>query len=165
MNNPQQLKAVLPLDWLIATGQPVTEESAQAVQQAQRYQNRERIPEMYLWMADLYHELTGQEPTKRVLMDWMQTFEEWKQERLQPDHIRAAMLKASEPNGFPVGRPGALTVTAVAMKTKMTKTTQPQINAEAIEYTKQLLDEKFEGAVFVPRPANLARPTFKAPEM
>lgn len=84
-----------------------------------KYQNRDKLPEPYLHFADLYNQLTGQEPTKRVIMDWMQTFEEWKQEGLQDDHIRAAWQYANRPEGgFPVGRPGALTNTAVAMKSK-----------------------------------------------
>lgn len=84
-----------------------------------KYQNRDKLPEPYLPFADLYNQLTGQEPTKRVIMDWMQTFEEWKQEGLSPDHIRAAYQHATRPEGgFLVGRPGSLTNTAVAMKSK-----------------------------------------------
>lgn len=84
-----------------------------------KYPNRDKLPEPYLPFADLYNQLTGQEPTKRVIMDWMQTFEEWKQEGLQPEHIRAAYQHATRPEGgFLVGRPGALTNTAVAMKSK-----------------------------------------------
>lgn len=90
-----------------------------------KYQNRDKLPEPYLHFADLYNQLTGQEPTKRVLMDWMQTFEEWKQEGLQPEHIRAAYLHATRPEGgFLVGRPGSLTNTAVAMKSKTSKITE-----------------------------------------
>lgn len=88
-----------------------------------KYPNRDKIPELYLHFADLYNELTGQEPTKRVIMDWFQTFEDWKTEGLQLDHIRAAWKYANRPEGgFPVGRPGALTNTAVAMKSKNHKT-------------------------------------------
>ena len=101
----------LPLDWQIAVGQQVTEENLEAAKKAQRYANRENMPESYLPFADLYNELTGQEPTKRVIQDWMMTFEEWKQEKLLHEHIRAAWLQANEPDkGFTVGRPGALTV-------------------------------------------------------
>jgi len=85
-----------------------------------KYQNRDKLPDPYLSFADLYNQLTGQEPTKRSIQDWMMTFEEWKQEGLQSEHIRAAYEHATRPEGgFPVGRPGALTNTAVAMKTKM----------------------------------------------
>lgn len=85
-----------------------------------KYQNRDKMPEPYLVFADLYHELTQQEPTKRAIFDWFSTFEDWKQEGLQPEHIRAAWEHANRPDGgFAVGRPGALTNTAVAMKTKM----------------------------------------------
>lgn len=84
-----------------------------------KYQNRDKLPEPYLRFADLYHELTGQEPTKRIIQEWMLTFEEWKQEGLQPEHIRAAYQHATRPEGgFLVGRPGSLTNTAVAMKSK-----------------------------------------------
>ena len=84
-----------------------------------KYQNRDKMPEPYLLFADLYNELTGQEPTKRVFSDWMGAFEDWKTEGLQPEHIRAAWQHANRPEGgFPVGRPGALTNTAVAMKSK-----------------------------------------------
>jgi hypothetical protein len=166
MNKASDLMKNVPMsiENLIATGQTVTEERIEQIQKVKRYQNREMLPEAYLHYADLYNELTGQEPTKRVLMDWMVTFEEWKQEGLQADHLRAAWNKANEMNGFPVGRPGALTTTAVAMKSKMTKTVVPQINTQAVEYTKQLLSEKYDGAVFVPRPATVAKPTFKRPE-
>jgi hypothetical protein len=85
-----------------------------------KYQNRDKIPEPYLDFADLYNELTKQEPTKRSIMDWFGTFEDWKSEGLQPEHIRAAWQYANRPEGgFPVGRPGSLTTTAVAMKSKM----------------------------------------------
>jgi hypothetical protein len=85
-----------------------------------KYQNRDKIPEPYLDFADLYNELTKQEPTKRSIMDWFGTFEDWKSEGLQSEHIRAAWQYANRPEGgFPVGRPGSLTTTAVAMKSKM----------------------------------------------
>ena len=84
-----------------------------------KYLNRDKIPEPYLMFADLYNELTKQEPTKRSIQEWFMTFEEWKAEKLQPEHIRAAWQYANRPEGgFPVGRPGALTNTAVAMKSK-----------------------------------------------
>lgn len=84
-----------------------------------KYQNREKIPETYWRYSDLYNELTGQEPTKRSLHEWLQAFEGWKQEGLQDEHIRAAWEYANRPDGgFPVGRPSSLTNTAVAMKSK-----------------------------------------------
>ena len=54
--------------------------------------------------------------------------------------------------GFAVGRPGALTTTAVAMKSKMlnTKTTAPAINEQAIEATKQMIAAKEQ--VYTPMP-------------
>ena len=145
----------LPLDWLIATNQEVTQEKLDAAKNAQRYQNREKIEERFLWMADLYNELTGQEPTSRSFTDWASTFEDWKQEGLQPEHIRAAWVSSNdEKGGFFVGRPGALTVVALSIKSKTTKSAVPQINAEAIEKTKQMLAEKWDGE-FVPVPQSV----------
>jgi hypothetical protein len=90
-----------------------------------KYQNRDKLPEPYLYFADLYNSLTQQAPTKRDLMDWMSTFEEWKQKELQAEHIRAAFEYATRKDGgFPVGRPGSLTATAVGMKTRMIAATQ-----------------------------------------
>ena len=146
------LKDTLPktVEWMIVAGEEATAEKLETAQKAQRYQNRERIPESFLWMSDLYNELTKQEPTKRVLLDWLQTFEEWKQEHLEDRHIRAAWLQANNINkGFAVGRPGALTTTAVSAKSKMNVIVQPQINTEAIEYTRKLMEEKW-GKEFVP---------------
>lgn len=153
MNKASDVLRNIPMsiENLIATGQPVTEERMEQLQKVKQYQNRERIPESYLPFFDLYVELCGkdqngnwnQEPTKRVFSDWMLTFDEWKQERLTPDNIRAAFIKANSDNGFPVGRPGALTNTAVALKTKTGTIATAQINTEAIERTKQMLAEKW----------------------
>lgn len=121
------------------------------------YRNRNQLPEIYLPFGDLYFELTKQEPTKSDLMDWMSTFEEWKQKGLQPEHIRAAFAHASRDGGFPVGRPGSLTNTAVGMKTKMLSTPTPHVDETAVETTKQIVNEKFSGE-FVPRPADVPAP-------
>lgn len=109
-----------------------------------KYDNRDKMPETYWTYSDLYHELTGQPLTKRVLLDWMATFEDWKQEGLQPEHIRAAWQHANRPEGgFMVGRPGALTVTAVAMKSKMIAAPPaPQLDRAELERTRKLLEEK-----------------------
>jgi hypothetical protein len=121
-----------------------------------KYQNRDKIPDPYLTFADLYNELTKQEPTKRSIQEWFMTFEDWKAEGLQPEHIRAAWNYANRPDGgFPVGRPSALTNTAVAMKSKMLQANAaPAINEGAVEATKKLVEEKFSGA-FVPPPPGL----------
>ena len=162
-NPPQSVEA------MILAGETVTEERLAEVKaiQAAHYINRERIPVTYLEYCNAYVNLCGkdkfgnwnQEPTQRVFSDWLQTFEEWKQAHLQPEHIQAAFVKANSDQGFPVGRPGALTVTAIALKTKLTANVQPVRSTEAIEYTKKLIDEKFGNDVkFVPRPANVERP-------
>jgi len=157
------------LEGFIMADLPVTEADMQVIQETRmkNYTNREKMPEAYLTYCDAYVELCGKDaegnwnqvPTKRVFMDWMQTFEEWKQEHLKPEHIKAAFLKANSDQGFPVGRPGSLTVTAIAMKTKATANAQPEIDIKAIEATKQLVEEKFGGEHnFVPRPAHIERP-------
>ena len=143
-------------------------QNIQAVQM-KNYTNRERMPEGYLPYCDAYVEMCGKDqdgnwnqiPTKRVFSDWLQTFEEWKQEHLKIEHIQAAFNKANSEQGFPVGRPGALTLTAIALKTKTNVNVQPAINTAAIEYTKKINEEKWGNEMkFVPRPANVARPNF-----
>jgi hypothetical protein len=167
-NPPRTVEAMILAD------QTVTEADMERIQaeQSKNYMNRERIPEAYLEYIDLYVRLCGKDqdgnwnqvPTQRVFSDWLQTAEEWKQEHLKPEHITAAFIKANSEQGFPVGRPGALTVTAVAMKTKATANIAPTINVEAINYTKKLIEEKFGSEMkFVPKPVNLPRPTFKGP--
>lgn len=148
---------------------PITEADAERIQKAQadNYLNRDRIPESLLLLCDAYVKLCGkdsmghwnQEPTQRVFSDWLQTFNEWKDAHLTVEHIQAAFNKANSDQGFPVGRPGALTLTAVALKTKNNAVVIPVLNTQAIEYTKKLLDEKYgEEMKFVPRPANCPRP-------
>lgn len=80
------------------------------------YLNRDKIPEPYLAYADIYHELTGQEPTKRVLHDWLQEFSTWQSEGIQAEHVRTAHRQAS--GKFAVLRPGSLTRTAAALKAR-----------------------------------------------
>jgi hypothetical protein len=123
-----------------------------------KYQNRDKMPEPYLMFADLYNELTGQEPTKRSIMEWMSTFEDWKAEGLQPEHIRAAWNHANRDGGFPVGRPSALTNTAVAMKSKMLQAhgSAPKINEAAVEETRRMLEEKEKN--YTTRPTHLPSP-------
>jgi hypothetical protein len=121
-----------------------------------KYENRDKIPEPYHALCDAYVELTQQKPSKRVLMDWIATFSDWVSEGLQPQHIRAAYQHANRPDGgFLVGRPGSLTNTAVALKSKTAAT--PQIDAAAVEDTRRRIEEKTTGA-FVPRPDNVAPP-------
>jgi hypothetical protein len=120
------------------------------------YMHREKIPESYLWMADLYHELTGQEPTKQTLMDWLSTFEEWKQSGLTAESLRGAYAKSKDANGFFVGRPGALTITARGVKSA--DLAKPEINEKAIEAAKEQMTEKWDQQTFIPRPAYIERP-------
>ena len=132
----------LPLELLIRSEEPITQQQLDAINnKPNNYENRERIPEALLTYADLYHELTGQEPTKRTFTDWIDTFWQWKDEKLQPDNIRMAWAQAQSDKGFTVGRPGALTVTAVGMKSKA-KPALPALNTAAIERTQELIEEK-----------------------
>lgn len=108
-----------------------------------KYQNRDKIPEPYLIFSDLYNELTGQEPTKRVIQEWFMAFEDWKAEKLQLGHIRAAYQYANRPEGgFPVGRPSALTNTAVAMKSKGHKTDEAQEEYNPFASLQRSLEER-----------------------
>jgi hypothetical protein len=145
LSEKEKAQANAKVDAMIANTKKVT------------YRNREKLPEPYLMFGDLYFELTKQEPTKSDLMDWMGTFEEWKQKGLRPEHIRAAFAHAARDGGFPVGRPGSLTNTAVGMKTKMLTNAAPAINDSAVETTKQTVEEKFSGE-FTPRPDHVPAP-------
>lgn len=107
-----------------------------------KYDNRDKIPEPLLQFADVYVELTGQKPTKRVLFQWIGEFNDWISEGLQPNDIRAAYKHATRPDGgFLVGRPGSLTNTAVALKSKHNGS-KPAIDHSAVEATKQMIEEK-----------------------
>jgi hypothetical protein len=122
-----------------------------------KYENRDKIPEPYLVLCDTYVELTQQKPTKRVLMDWLSAFSDWVSEGLQPKDIRAAWQHANRPEGgFLVGRPGSLTNTAVAMKSKVlqVQNAAPAVDTAAVEATKKLVEQKFSGE-FVPPPPGL----------
>jgi hypothetical protein len=122
-----------------------------------KYENRDKLPEPLLPFSDVYVELTGQKPTKRVLMDWIMTFNDWISEGLQPKDIRAAYQHATRPDGgFLVGRPGSLTNTAVALKSKL-QTSAPQINEGAVTATMDMLEEKYGfDKEYVPPPAWVA---------
>jgi len=152
----------IPIEWQIAAAMNVTEESMQAAKDAQKYQYRERIPEHLLRYTDLYNELTGQEPTKQTLSDWIDTAETWKDEQFTMESLREAWnYSLDDKHGFPVGRPGALTVTARSMKSKG-KAPRAAINEKRIQDTKQMVDELWQRP-FVPRPANVAPPRISRP--
>lgn len=124
-----------------------------------KYENRDKIPEQYLSFCDTYVELTGQKPTKRVLIDWLGTFSDWISEGLQPKDIQAAYKHATRPDGgFLVGRPGSLTNTAVALRSKA-QTFAPAVDTSAVEATKQIINEKFSGE-FTPRPEHVPPPAW-----
>jgi hypothetical protein len=125
-----------------------------------KYENRDKIPETMLTFADAYVDLTKQKPTKRVLHDWIATFSDWMGEGLNVQDIRDAYQYATRPEGgFLVGRPGSLTNTAVALKTKaLAQASQrPAVDEVRVQQTQQMLAEKLNGN-FVPRPAHIERP-------
>src|SRR5688572_8877352 len=75
MTDIKKVTEGMPLDWLLAKDGTITQDELNAAAKTVNYNNRDLMPEPYLHFSDLYHELTGQELTKRVLQDWMMTFE------------------------------------------------------------------------------------------
>lgn len=139
----QRLAGVpLPLEILMQSEDPITERQLNVIQEAKTYENRDRIPEVLLPFSDLYNELTGQEPNRRSFTDWIDTFWLWRAEKLTEDAIRSAWAQAQSEKGFTVGRPGALTITAVGMKSKA-RPALPQIDKKAIERTIEDMNEKW----------------------
>jgi hypothetical protein len=158
MEYQERMKAKLadtpmPLEYLLMQEQPVTQAQVDAIVTAQKYEHRERIPEPLRMFADLYNELTGQQPTKTDLSDWIATFEDWKNRTLTPDSIRMAWMQSKdERGGFTVGRPGALTVTAIGMKSKAMPA-MPTLNTAAIERTSKVIEQRIAQEVtYVPMP-------------
>jgi hypothetical protein len=140
----------LPLEYLLMQDGPVTQGQVDAIVTAQKYEHRERIPEALRMFADLYNELTGQQPTKTDLSDWIATFEDWKNRTLTPDSIRMAWMQSKdERGGFTVGRPGALTVTAIGMKSKAMPAIA-SININAVKRTQEFIKEKEVVSVGIP---------------
>jgi len=139
---------------------PVTQADLDAINaNPHAYENRDRIPEPLLVYSDLYHELTGQEMLKMDVNSYIEVFQEWKDRAIQPDDLRGAWAQSkSDKGGFNVGHPRALTVTANGMKSKA-KPAIVAIDNRAVERTQALIEKKNAG-VFVPRPANVARPNF-----
>lgn len=151
----QQLEGTpMPLEYLLMQDAPITQEHLDAVNNT--YQHRDRIPEVLLPFLDLYHELTGQEPTKTTVTDWIATGWDWKERKLDEDSIRMAWAQAQDVNhGYTVGRPGALTITAVGMKSKA-KIAQPVRSTAQLEQTQNLIAER-DAIKYVPMPENVRR--------
>ena len=83
-------------------------------QTGRAYPHRDEIPPALLAHADNYVNLTGQEPDKRTLSDWISEFTYWETKGLQPADIKAAWENVD----FFVTRPGSLSSVAIAMKAK-----------------------------------------------
>lgn len=83
------------------------------------YPYRDKIPEQYRPWADLYVELTGNQPLKCDFSDWFETFQEWIDRGLSQQNIRDAWIRSKEKDhGFLVAKPRSLTNTANAFKAK-----------------------------------------------
>jgi hypothetical protein len=80
------------------------------------YTNRDRIPERYLELADVFHEVTGLVPTQPVLPDWLREFSVWLSEGIRPEHVRRAHKEAGA--RISITRPGSLTRLAAAVKAR-----------------------------------------------
>ena len=114
------------------------------------YLNRDRIPASFLAHADLYHELTGQEPTKRVLHDWLATFSDWAAEGIQPEHVRKAHKESQ--GRFTVLRPGSLTNMAAACKARERLTIQkPRDDLHETQLLLKQMDRERAGAIPMPQ--------------
>jgi hypothetical protein len=84
-----------------------------------RYPNRDKIPPEYLGLCDTYNALTGQEPSKRVLVDWLGTFAEMVTEGIGADDLTAAhAMLTNRKDPILIARPGSLTNTAAAIRAK-----------------------------------------------
>jgi hypothetical protein len=154
IKNMQARTQIVPLEWLIASGKPVTQEHLDAINNdPHKYENRERIPEPLLVYSDLYHELTGQELLKMDVSSYIEVFQEWKDRALQPNDIRGAWAQSkSDKGGFFVGHPRALTITANGMKSKGMPAL-PVLNTQRIEQTQKIIEEKVKlESAFVPMP-------------
>jgi hypothetical protein len=80
------------------------------------YSNRDRIPEPYLALADVFHEVTGLIPTRTVMTDWLREFSVWLSEGIRAEHVRQAHKEAG--GRISITRPGSLTRLAAAVKAR-----------------------------------------------
>jgi hypothetical protein len=105
------------------------------------YLNRDKIPEQFLPFADMFHELTGLEPTRRVLNDWLAEFSVWLSEGIRPEHVRRAHQEAA--GRFDVLRPGSLTRMAAAIRARRTasprRSRDPEMHDRAVTILQQNL--------------------------
>jgi hypothetical protein len=90
------------------------EQMKQEQGQGKMYSHRDEIPPALLAHADNYVKLTGQEPDKRNIADWIAEFTYWETKGLQPKDIEDAYRSAD----IFVTRPGSLSNIAVALKAK-----------------------------------------------
>lgn len=96
------------------------------------WQGRDMIREDLLPLADWYNGATNQVMNKRVQKSWWKAFGEWKEEGLQPEHLKIAFDAQSK--WRMVSDPNMLTKDAAAVKAAgVTKLPEPEI-----EYTRLL---------------------------
>ena len=117
------------------------------------YPLRDKIPAPYLEYADWYVHTTGQKPRKPVLGDWLLSFDDWTSAGLCVKDLQNAYEYANRPSGgFLVGRPGSLTNTAIALKSKPSYA--PAIDQSSVDATRRMLEEK-EQIKAAPPPASI----------
>ena len=117
------------------------------------YPLREKIPEPYLEYADWYVKATGQTPRKKNLFEWLSEFADWTNASLCVKDLQNAYEYANRPSGgFLVGRPGSLTNTAIALKSKPSYA--PAIDQSSVDATRRMLEEK-EQIKATPPPASI----------
>lgn len=75
------------------------------------WSGRDKMPEPITELLDVYVSLTGQKPTKRDLLDWLQTGNDWLDLGAVQEDVKEAYKIACPDNGkgFLVVRPGSLT--------------------------------------------------------
>lgn len=91
--------------------------------QAPRYANRDRIPADCLPLADAFHDATGMEPRSDKLGEWIQPFKKWKEQGIEPEHVRLAS-KLAKQKDITVARPLSLDnyVTVAKGQAKLART-------------------------------------------
>jgi hypothetical protein len=98
--------------------------------QGRNYSHRDEIPPALLAHADNYVKLTGQEPDKRTLTDWVAEFTYWETKGLAPADIEKAYRDVE----YHITRPGSLTSIAVSIKAKVRASTHESVIFRAAEH-------------------------------
>ena len=83
-----------------------------------KYPHRDKIPDQYLGLCDVYCEATGQHPTKRELNLWLMDFSDLMDANVTPALLRQAWEYSQKEARFIVSHPGALLKTAVGLRSQ-----------------------------------------------